>query len=477
MSLRTRLLAGMALVAVVLGVAAVIITRTTRAHLIDQVDAQLADAIAPERLLDRIGNRQPQGGPDQQGDRPRRSELYLAAVDADGDILVIDSPDLYQDDPPLPSLDGQEALRAAGSGEPFTVGSNDGSGSYRLVARRESRLDLVFVTGRPLDDVDSAVRRLISVEAVATASILGVLALVTYWVLRLGVRPVKQMTATATAIAGGDLSHRVPDVAVGTEAGELGTALNRMLGNIEEAFAERHRAEDRLRQFVADASHELRTPVTTIRGYAELYRAGGLDDRTELDEALRRTEQEAVRMGGLIDDLLHLARLDQGRPLERRPVALDRIVDDAVRDARAVDPARPIVASAEPAVTVVGDDARLRQVVGNIIGNAIVHTTPGTQVDVRLHRETPDRAVLEVSDRGPGMDGGVASRAFERFYRADPSRSRHRGGSGLGLAIVAATVRAHGGTVALRSTPDTGTTVRVELPVAGAAGVSPPAAT
>jgi two-component system OmpR family sensor kinase len=238
-----------------------------------------------------------------------------------------------------------------------------------------------------------------------------------------------------------------------------------MMGHIEAAFDQRTQSENRLRQFIADASHELRTPVTTVRGYAELYQAGGLADPDELDEAMRRTGQEAVRMGTLIDDLLLLARLDQGRPLERRPVELTALADDAVRDARAVAPDRPITATTNGPVTVVGDDARLRQVIANLVGNALVHTPVGTPVDVRVS-QVGDRALVEVVDRGPGMAPEVAARAFERFYRADPSRSRHRGGSGLGLAIVRATVSAHGGEVSLDSAPGRGTTVRVDLPAA-----------
>jgi two-component system OmpR family sensor kinase len=295
--------------------------------------------------------------------------------------------------------------------------------------------------------------------------VLAVLGLVTWWVVRLGVWPVKRMTKMAVAIADGDLSQRVPDVVPGTEAGELGEALNTMLGRIEGAFAERGRSEARLRQFVGDASHELRTPVTTIRGYAELYRTGGLRGEGELDAAMQRTEAEAVRMGSLVEDLLLLARLDQGRPLQREPVDLDVLAREAVRDAVAVDPDHPVTAVTAGGVVVPGDEDRLRQVVTNLVGNARVHTPPGTPVEVRTFREG-ERAVLEVADHGPGMPPAVAERAFERFYRADPARSRHQGGSGLGLAIVRATVDASGGTVTLRTALGQGTTVRVELPTA-----------
>jgi two-component system OmpR family sensor kinase len=307
------------------------------------------------------------------------------------------------------------------------------------------------------------VSRLIWVEVIITGLVLGLLGLVTWWVIRLGVRPVKQMTATATAIAGGDLSHRVPVGHEGTEADELGVALNTMLTRIEEAFDERSASEARLRQFIADASHELRTPVATIRGYAELYRRGGLAEREELQQAMRRTEAETLRMGSLIDDLLLLARLDQGRPLGRAPVDLGVLAVDAAADARARAPERRVTASVSEGVVVNGDEHRLRQLVANLVSNALVHTPADAPIEARV-RSDNGSAVLEVHDDGPGMSPDVAARAFERFYRADPSRSRHHGGSGLGLAIVRAIVDAHGGTVTLDTALGKGTTVRVELP-------------
>ncbi len=457
MSLRTRLLIGVAVVAVVLAGAAVFVTRSTEARLIEQVDAQLREADPP------FGRGPfPRGGPSPDPDR--FSSLYLGVVDGNR-LRTVATPNVTSADPPLPELSAEQA-RQAEADEPFTVDSTSPDQRYRVVVRAErGRGSGALVLGLPLGDVDDTVDRLVAVQAGATVIALAVLGLVAWWVIRLGIRPVKAMTATATAIAGGDLSRRVPDGSRGTEAGELGRALNQMLGRIEDAFDQRTRSEQRLRRFVADASHELRTPVTTIRGYAELYRAGGLDDATELGEAMRRTEQEAVRMGSLVDDLLHLARLDQGRPLERQPVDLSVVVDDAVRDARAVDPERPISAVLDGPAMVTGDDGRLRQVVANLVGNALVHTPAGTPVEVRVTRGD-GRVVLEVADQGPGMSEAVAARAFERFYRADPSRSRHHGGSGLGLSIVEATVRAHGGSASLSSRPGAGTTVRIELPSA-----------
>jgi len=255
----------------------------------------------------------------------------------------------------------------------------------------------------------------------------------------------------------------VPEVAPGTEAGELGSALNQMLTRIEEAFDERTRTEARLRRFAADASHELRTPVATVRGYAELYRAGGLQEPNELSEAMRRTEQEAIRMGSLIEDLLLLARLDQGRPLELGSVDLAALARDTVADARVVHPERDLTAEAPDPIVVQGDDGRLHQVVANLVGNAIVHTPPETRVVVRARVFGPE-AMIEVSDDGPGMTQEVADQAFERFYRADPSRSRHKGGSGLGLSIVDAITLAHGGRAELHTAPGEGTTVRIFVP-------------
>jgi two-component system OmpR family sensor kinase len=444
MTLRARLLTGMAAIAVVLAIAAVFITRTTERHLVDQVDAQLERA-----EVDRPGPG-PRGG-------EHLSSVFVGGFDSETHALVtIQQPNLAGDQLPLPGITFEQALASRDADRPFTV---DG---YRALARDDRFGLLVFAL--PLRDVDDAVGRLIAVEAAATALVLAVLGLVTWWVIRLGVRPIKRMTETASAIAGGELSHRVPDVATGTEAGELGLALNQMLGRIERAFDDRTRSEERLKQFVADASHELRTPITTIRGYAELYRNGGLRDRAELDEALRRTEQESIRMGGLVDDLLHLARLDQGRPLEHERVDVTALARDAVRDALAVDPARTITVSADGPLVVTGDEARLRQVLANLVTNALVHTDPDTSVTVGATR-VGDAAVLEVSDQGTGMPPEVAARAFERFFRADPSRSRHRGGTGLGLAIVEATVTAHGGTVDLDTAPGAGTTVRVVLPL------------
>lgn len=454
MSLRARVLLGMAVIAVVLAVSAVAISRVTRGHLVEQVDAQLEDAGPQLRGMLRDAEPLP------QGPTPRLSDLYVGIISAQGVLETVHAPDLRGDSVPLPVVGAGDVRRLA-AGDAITVPSDDSGSRYRLLARAQGPRGALAVVGLSLDDVDSAVRRLVAVETVALLAVLAVLTLVAWWVVRLGVRPVRRMTEAAGAIAAGDLSQRVPEGTPGTEAAALGDALNQMLGRIEDAFETRRAGEERLRQFVADASHELRTPVTTIRGYAELYRAGALDREGELPEAMRRTEQEAVRMGNLVDDLLRLARLDEGRPLTTTSVDLAGLAADAVQDARATQPDRQIAVESEPAV-VEGDEDGLRQVIANLIGNALVHA-PGSPIEVAV-RVDGDRAVLEVTDHGPGLPPRDAARAFERFYRSDTSRSRQHGGTGLGLAIVEATVHAHGGTVELTSDHGRGTVVRVELP-------------
>ncbi|MDY7106928.1 MAG: HAMP domain-containing sensor histidine kinase [Actinomycetota bacterium] len=469
MSLRARVLVGMAAIVVVLAVAGVVVIRTTERNLVDQVDDQLM--AQRQRIKDWEDRRD---GPGELVPRPP-SETGLAVGDgyraptefssgylsADGSSVEWVFQAFDDGTGPMVDADAIEGHVGAGGPEAFTA-SSDGGGDYRVLAY-VSPVGTEIVA-LPLADIDQAVNQLVAVGLVAALGTFTVMALVTWWVLRHGVRPIKQMTATATAIAGGDLSRRVPSVGHRTEAAELGGALNTMLSRIEEAFDQRTRSENRLRQFVADASHELRTPVTTIRGYAELFRAGALDDPQELGEAMRRTEQEAVRMGRLVEDLLHLARLDQGRPLEQVPVDLSAVVADAGRDARAVDPTREVTVVAPERVMVIGDESRLRQVVANVVGNALVHTGAGTPIDLTL-TVAGDAARLDIADHGPGMSAEVVAHAFERFYRADPSRSRHQGGSGLGLSIVEATVGAHGGTVRLSSEPGAGTTVHIELPL------------
>jgi len=484
LSLRARLVAGIAFVVVVLGVVSAVITLTTRNQLIDQVDRRLAGFApgpgngsgGPLRMPDARHLIEEQLDPnhrDRDGDGDGRiSDAYLGFVGPDGVLNTRFGPNVNNGTFSPPVLG--DALPAGSDTRVFTAESEDGQTTYRVLAQR---LDtLVVVTALPIDDVQATLADLLWIEVFGSVAILVALGLVGWWVIHLGIRPVRQMTEAAEHIAAGDLDVRLPQAASGTESAALAGALNQMLARIQHALAERAAADGRLRRFVADASHELRTPITTIRGYAELYRHGGLDEREALDDAMRRTEQEAARMGRLVEDMLTLAKLDEQRPLDIRPVDVAAIARDAAADARVAQPARPVELdlAASPAL-VAGDDDRLRQVVGNVVGNALVHTDPQVTVTVRV-QATADAVLLEVVDQGAGMDPEIAERITERFFRADPARARSRGGSGLGMSIVADTMTAHGGSVEVDSAPGMGTTVRLRLPalpvVPTAAGVA-----
>jgi len=283
-------------------------------------------------------------------------------------------------------------------------------------------------------------------------------------VVRVGLLPLDRMGHTAGRIAGGDLSHRVEATDERTEVGRVGVALNRMLDRLEQAFSERRASEDRLRQFIADASHELRTPLTSIRGYAELFRLGAAREPKDVEKAMRRIEDEAARMGVLVDDLLTLARLDQVADAPHAEVDLGALAADAVDDARATAPAREISLDAEPA-TVLGDAHQLRQVLANLVRNALVHTPAGSPIDVTVGREDGD-VRLEVRDHGPGLPTADAGAIFERFWRAEGGRERGKSGAGLGLAIVSAIVGAHGGRVTAANAEGGGAAFTVVLPAA-----------
>jgi two-component system, OmpR family, sensor kinase len=460
MTLRARVLLGFAVVALLLVVLSLVLARATERELLTQVDAQLSTAAsAAGRPSVLQGIREVRGmGPPPEDALP--NSLYVAAVLTDGSLSTAQTPTLGTG---VPATTPDQVLAAAESGEPFTTASTEGTGEWRAQAFVVARRGEVVLVALPLDGVAATMRKLSVLLLTGTAAILAVLALVAWWVVRLGVKPVVRMADTAAAIAEGDLSQRVPEETPGTEVAALGTAVNRMLSAIESSFAERQRADDRLRQFVADASHELRTPVATIRGYAELYRTGALTGPGQLDEAMGRTESEAVRLGRLVDDLLSLTRLDAGRPVATDPVDLADLAAEAVHDAGARHPERVVILEASSPAVVMGDGDRLRQVLANLVGNALVHTD--ADVLVRIGRE-PDGVVLEVVDHGPGLTPEQKPHATERFWRADPSRIRARGGSGLGLAIVEAIVGAHRGSLTLGDTPGGGLTVRVGLPAA-----------
>ncbi|MDX6617973.1 MAG: two-component system, OmpR family, sensor kinase [Gaiellales bacterium] len=318
------------------------------------------------------------------------------------------------------------------------------------------------VVAVPLDDVDSTLARLLRAELIVSTAVLAALAALGWWVLTVGLRPLDRIAGTADAIAGGDLTRRVPAGSARTEIGRVAVALNTMLVQIEAALAQSRASERRLRQFVADASHELRTPLTSIRGHAELFRRGAAERPADAATAMRRIEEQSTRMTRLVDDLLQLAHLDEEQPLQISEVDLSRLVTKAVGDARELG-GLTITSVVDPGVMLDGDEVRLRQVVDNLLTNIRVHTPRGTRASVMLRVEDGE-AVLEVSDTGPGIPPEHAGQVFERFYRADASRSRDAGGSGLGLAIVASTVHAHGGRVHVETAAGSGATFRAYLP-------------
>ena len=458
LSLRSRLtMLTVALVAVGLVAAGIATRLQLRTFLINRVDQQLQAQVVHPQPFD--------------GDTslfiastlPRGSYAYF--LDPTGHVIgpVGESGNVNPQGRPIP------AVRPGDLGAPPRPGYST-MGNYRVYAQP---LTLVFggssenvteVSAIPLSDVNSTLNKLTALEILVGAIVLAAVGGLAYALVRVELRPLTRIEDTAAAIAAGDLSRRVDEAEPTTEVGRLGASLNAMLSQIEIAFKEREASEDRLRRFVADASHELKTPLTSVRGYAELFRRGAGERPEDLALVMSRIEAEAERMGVLVDDLLLLARLDQGRPLERKPFDLTGTVSELVDDHRMLHSQWPIELRAPQPVTVVGDPLRLRQAIGNLLSNARAHTPPGTPVTVSVERDG-EQAVVEVADRGPGVPPEDAARIFERFFRADPSRTRASGGSGLGLSIVAAIAEAHGGRAELAETSEHGSTFRIVVPV------------
>ena len=358
----------------------------------------------------------------------------------------------------------------------LTVPASSGGGRYRVRASIEPRLSATdtLIIATSLDGVDSTLHRLLWIELLATGGGLAAILLLGLWVVRLSLRPLAAIGATAASIASGDLSRRVERAEARTEVGRLGLALNAMLSQIESAFKARaaseeglRKSEARLRRFVADASHELRTPLAAVRAYAELFSRGAKQNPGDLDRAMSGISRESDRMSILVEDLLLLAHLDEGRPLERDRIELEELVFEAAETAHAVEPSRPLRVDIQAQAIVIGDRGRLRQVLDNLLSNVRSHTPPEAPVTVSVTTQA-GCALLEVSDTGPGLSADELERIFERFYRADPLRSRDSGGAGLGLAIVAAVAKAHGGEVKARSNPGGGAVFSVLLPLAEA---------
>jgi len=461
-SLRGRLIVA-TLVLVTLGLLAAdgVTYELLHSSLYDRVDRQL-QLLATGALR---ANRVDFGAP---GDRDRVADASFAELlDTSGNLVSAFPLSFGRVDlPKLPAnLPGASANASTqGGADIFTTRGARIGVRYRVLAAPVVAGG-TLVVGVPLADVDATLHRLLFVETGATVAVLVAVGLLALWLVKLGLRPLEEMGHTADAIAAGDLSRRVDHADGRTEVGRLGMALNAMLERIENAFAARAASEARLRRFIGDASHELRTPLTSIRGYAELFRRGAKARPDDLAKSMRRIEEESARMGELVDELLLLARLDQGRPLDREPVDLARIASDAVEDARVIQPDRDIDLTAPETLVVEGDEARLRQVVTNLVGNALVHTPRDAHVHVRVD-STAAEAFVEVADTGSGLSDEDAKRVFDRFYRVDPSRSRETGGGvGLGLSIVSAIAEAHGGHVSLQTAPGQGATFTVAIPL------------
>ncbi|MDO5504595.1 MAG: HAMP domain-containing sensor histidine kinase [Actinomycetia bacterium] len=359
------------------------------------------------------------------------------------------------------------------TGAPFTYRSGPGSTPWRMIAGRLSDNQGTFALGMPMTSVHQTVSRMIAVASLIGLAAIATAAATGFYAVRRAFRPLREMEDTAEAIAGGDLTRRIPAYPADDEVASLSRSLNAMLAQIETSFDAREKSEDRMRQFVADASHELRTPLATVRGYAELYRQGALTSPDAVEAALGRIESEAARMSGLVEDLLVLARLDETPELTLDSLDLTVLAADAVADARVREPDRVIslqgLGGAITPVRALGNEAAVRQVLLNLLGNAMRHTPSGSPIEIGVgyaaNGDSEDGAVLEVRDHGTGIPRAEAGKVFQRFYRSDPSRGRSGGGgNGLGLAIVAALVSHQGGRVGVTDTPGGGATFVVHLP-------------
>jgi len=506
-TLRTRLLLVLVgLVAAGLVVADVVTYTELRSFLVQRIDPQLEAAYLPASRELAVANKIPVGGvrflhrfgaiqtttnpaPDGKGTatvHPTQLHagehagfsiafpgpaLYTVAelVHQDGHLYGQRIPFYTGDRPAPPPLlpDPLPPATVRGGGQVFFSTRSAAGTSYQVLARPLGTRGLTVVVGIPLTEVTQTTGHLLWIEILVSGAVLLGLGVLAWWIVRRGLRPLEDMASTAGAIAGGRLGLRVSPAEDQTEVGRLGLALNAMLGEIEQAFAARAASEDRLRRFLADASHELRTPLTSIRGHAELFDLGATEHPEDLATSMRHIREEAGRMNVLVDDLLLLAQLDQQRPLETAPVDLVALARQAAAAVGLVAPGCEVTVEGPAALVAICDAERMRQVLDNLVGNAVRHSPPGSPVLVRVGAEA-DAVSVEVEDRGPGVSPEDAERIFQPFFRADFARARSAGGAGLGLAIVAGIVRAHGGTVGVGPGRDGGACFCVRLPGAAA---------
>lgn len=481
-SLRSRLVLGVVLLTATGFLLSSIVVKTAlEDYLIQQVDSELLSL--SETALPRISesgiaeddevSERHEAGRNRatQAPRPRTplsripTNTSVTLLDANGVVVAAIGGDLNtaRITDYLDGFDLEEVVEH--QGEAFTIGK--GRDSFRAVAVALPDGSGSILAAQSLNGLNRTVGKLGFFFLLIGISLLTLVAIASRLVIKIGMRPLEDVEVTAEHIAAGDLSARMPDANPHTEVGRLVTSLNSMLARIETSFAARTESENKLRRFVADASHELRTPLTAIRGFSELYRQGAVSGEEATRELIGRIEGESKRMGSLVEDLLLLARLDQAREMESKPVNLVAIVESAVASARAAGPDHSVTCNLpDEELFALGDEARIHQVVANLLANARAHTPAGTKIEVSVVR-TESGIQISVADNGPGLSAEDQKKIFERFYRADTSRVRVDGeGSGLGLSIVDAVMKAHGGSVSVQSELGIGATFTLFFPVA-----------
>jgi two-component system OmpR family sensor kinase len=461
-TLRTKLVISLTILLLfVITAVGFVASRSIEGILIGQIDQTLAGFVQRGPLPVGGFGLGPEISPPEITDEEFLRSTAEIVVDSSGQILF-SRPSGFLDDPdPMPDVSD-----IPDTDQPYFVSSVDGTVEYRAVARPlpdEIAPGTILVRAAPLTEVSTAISSLVQTLLITGLGVLLLAGAATWWTVERSMSPVEQMVQTAEAIAGGDLTQRVPDLDPGTELGRLGASLNEMLAHIESAVEVEREGRARLRQFMADASHELRTPLTAIAGYAELKAKGGLATPEAEDRAWSRIQGESQRMGSLIEDLLTLTRLGQSQPLQIKQVDVAATIRDAATDHRVVDETRPVTVTGPDSLVIEADAERLHQVFANLLSNVRVHTPPGTRVDISM-REQQAGVTIDVSDDGVGIPEAALPHVFDRLYRADPSRSRRSGGSGLGLAIVEAIVTAHGGTVTAANVEGGGARFTITIP-------------